>query len=75
MPQKIFILDVDPKKGQVRDLNRKSLKWLTATRSAYLEAVNSSLTKLVKIELIPEELTLEKKSNIIINYIKGEKTW
>lgn len=74
-PQKIFILDVDPRKGQVRDLNRKSLNWLMATRSAYLEAINSSLIKFVKIELIPEELTLEKKSNIIINYIKGEKTW
>ena len=74
-PQKIFILDVEPKKGQMRDENRKSLKWLTATRNAYLEAIDSSVTKLVKIELIPEKLPIEKKCNIIINYIKGEKIW
>lgn len=72
-PKKIFILDVDPKKGQFRDSNRKSLKWLTVARSAYLEAVDSCLTKFVKIELIPEDLPIEKKYNIIINYIKGEK--
>lgn len=60
-PQKIFILDVDPQKGQIRDLNRKSLKWLEATKNTYLEAVNSNLTKLVEIELIPEDLTIEKK--------------
>ena len=30
---------------------------------------------LVKIELIPEKLTIEKKRNIIINYIEGEKKY
>lgn len=74
-PQKIFILDVAPIIGQKRDLNKKSLKWLTNTRNAYLEAIDSSLLKMVKIELIPKELTIEKKCNIIINYIKGEKIW
>ena len=74
-PQKIFILDVDPKKGQIRDSNRKSLEWLKITKSAYLASVNSTLAQLVKIELIPEKLTIEKKRNIIINYIEGEKKY
>lgn len=72
-PQKIFILDVDTRKGQSRDFNKKSLRWLNATRSAYLEAVESDLSKLVKIELIPEELTIPEKCSIVINYIEGEK--
>ena len=74
-PQKIFILDVDPKKGQIRDSNRKSLEWLKITKSAYLASVNSTLAQLVKIELIPEKLTIKKKRNIIIDYIEGEKKY
>lgn len=74
-PQKIFILDIDPKKGQIRDSNRKPLKWLKNTKSAYLASVNSTLAQLVKIEIIPEKLTIEKKRNIIINYIEGEKKY
>ena len=66
---------MDPKKGQIRDSNRKSLEWLKITKSAYLASVNSTLAQLVKIELIPEKLTIEKKRNIIINYIEGEKKY
>lgn len=72
-PQKIFILDVDPQKGQIRDSNKKSLKWLKTTKSAYLKTINSSLAEFMNIELIPEELPIEKKCNVIINYIEGER--
>lgn len=72
-PQKVFILDVDPKKGQIRDSNKKSLKWLKTTKSAYLKTINSSLAEFMNIELIPEELPIEKKCNVIINYIEGER--
>lgn len=72
-PKKIFILDVESKTGQIRDSNRKSLKWLKVTRNAYLEAANSNLTKLVDIELIQDDLSIEEKCNIIIKYIKEKK--
>lgn len=72
-PKKIFILDVEPKTGQIRDLNRKSLKWLKFTRNAYLEAIHSNITNWVNIELIQKDLPIENKCKIIINYIIGEK--
>ena len=72
-PQKIFILDVDSRKGQIRDLNRKSLGWLKVTRNAYLEATNSLLTKFWEIEIIPEELGIVQKRSIVVNYIEGEE--
>ena len=50
-----------------------SLKWLKTTKSAYLKTINSSLAEFMNIELIPEELPLEKKCNVIINYIEGER--
>ena len=71
-PQIIFILDVEPKTGRIRDANKKSLKWLEDTREAYLNAVNSDLTKWIKITVIQESLSIEEKKKIIINYIKGE---
>lgn len=74
-PQMIFIIDVNPEIGQIRDYKRKSLEWLKKTRKAYLEAENSNLVKWVSIEVIRESLSVEEKCNIIINYIKGEKVW
>lgn len=56
---------MDPKKGQIRDSNRKSLEWLKITKSAYLASVNSTLAQLVKIELIPEKLTIEKNEILL----------
>ncbi len=71
-PQNIFILDVEPRTGRIRDANRKSLKWLEDTREAYINAANSDLTKWIKITVIQESLSIEEKKKIIINYIKGE---
>ena len=73
-PQRIFILDVEPETGKIRDSNRKSLKWLKVTRNTYLEAAHSSLTEWINIVLVQEELPIEKKCSIIINYIK-EKSY
>lgn len=72
-PRKIFILDVDARTGQARDSNRKSLHWLEITKNAYLESINSNLIKQVAIELLPEELTIDKKSDIVTKYIEGER--
>lgn len=72
-PQMIFILDVAPKTGRIRDANRKSLEWLENTREAYLNAANSELNKWINITVIQENLSIEEKKKIIINYIKGEK--
>lgn len=72
-PQKIFILDVEPKTGRIRDSNRKSLKWLKDTRDAYLKATHSNLTQWVNIELIQEDLSIEEKCNIIAKYIKEKR--
>lgn len=72
-PQMIFILDVKPEIGQIRDFKRKSLEWLRNTRKAYLKAENLNLIKGVKIKVIPEDLSVEEKCKIIINYIKEKK--
>lgn len=71
-PQMIFILDVEPETGRIRDANRKSLKWLEDTRKAYLNSAKSNLAKWIKITVIQENLSIDEKKKIIINYIKGE---
>ena len=68
----IFILDVEPETGRIRDANRKSLKWLEDTREAYLHSAKSNLAKWIKITVIQENLSIDEKKKIIINYIKGE---
>ncbi len=75
IPQVIFILDVNPRTGQIRDCNKKSLKWLKETRKSYLASLYSFLTKWVKIELIQENLSVEKKCETIIQYIKEMEKW
>lgn len=75
IPQVIFILDVNPQTGQIRDCNRKPLNWLNETRKSYLASLNSILTKWVNIELIQENLSIEKKCETIIQYIKEMEQW
>lgn len=72
-PQKIFILDVEPSIGQMRDSNRKSLKWLEKTREVYCKSVNSNLTKWIEFEILEEKLSVQDKSRIIVSYIDEVK--
>lgn len=69
-PQKIFILDVIPSIAQVRDLFKKDLKWLVNTRIAYLDTQYSKNLIKYNIEILNEKLSIEKKAEIISNYIQ-----
>lgn len=72
-PQAIFILDIDPALGQKRDNYKKSLKWLEATRVAYLNAAQSDLLKELHIEILHKNISIEEKIEIVTKYIKGER--
>lgn len=71
-PKKIFVLDVDPVIGQKRDNNKKTLTWLTNTRRAYLDTKNSLISDFTNIVIFEEGMTIEEKSQKIIEYIQGE---
>lgn len=69
-PQKIFILDVVPSVAQIRDSFKKDLGWLVNTRAAYLNTLHSKYLSKYNIEIINEELNIEEKTKIILNYIQ-----
>ncbi|MCM1540650.1 MAG: hypothetical protein NC121_05250 [Blautia sp.] len=71
-PQKIFILDVNPRTAQRRDIYKKDLKWLISTRNAYLNALSSKFLKKYEIEVISGDLSINTKVQIIEDYIHGE---
>lgn len=71
-PKTIFIIDVEPTVGRLRDKNKKSLEWLTATRNAYINVTKSMITDWINIRVIEDNLSIESKANIIIKYIQGE---
>lgn len=71
-PKTIFIIDVEPAIGQLRDKNKKSLEWLIATRNAYINATKSVMTDWINIRVIEDNLSIKSKANIIIKYIQGE---
>lgn len=73
LPKTVFILDVDPVVGMIRDNNRKKLDWLSYTREAYLSSQNSLINKLTHIVILKEELSTKEKAKILIEYIQGEK--
>lgn len=70
IPEKIFILDIDPETGQKRDQNKKSLEWLTKTRIAYIASQTSLITIYSKVEVLNKNLSIEKKADIILSYIE-----
>lgn len=75
IPKKIFILDVDPRIGMIRDNKKKSLDWLTSSREAYLNSSNSLINEYVNIEILKQEFSTKQKAKVIIEYIQGEKDY
>lgn len=69
-PQKIFILDVNPKIAQKRDGFNKEIKWLEKTNQIYLNSAKSKLLKKYNIEIIKDTCTIDEKLDIIKKYIE-----
>lgn len=74
-PNEIFILDVDPRIGWNRDKNKKTLKWITETRNAYLAAEKSELLSKYNIKVIENLGAIEETYEIIINQIRRKIEW
>jgi len=72
MPQKIFIIDVDPLIAHHRDKKKKKIDWLITTRERYLQTEKIPLIKKFNIEIINSDLTIEEKKEIIAEYIRRE---
>lgn len=71
-PQKIFIIDADPRVAQKRDGFQKSLKWLEDTQKIYLTSADSNVLKKYNIEVIWDQYSITEKVNIIVDYINQE---
>lgn len=69
-PQKIFILDVEPKIAQNRDNFNKEIKWLEETNKVYKNASKSKLLKKYNIETIKDNYTINEKIDIIKRYVE-----
>lgn len=69
-PEAIFILDVSPDVGRERDSNKKTLSWLQETRKNYLHAADSDALKNIMVQIIEEDITIEEKTSIVINYLR-----
>ena len=68
-PQAIFLLDEDPVVAQRRDHYQKSLDWLTRTRDNYLAASCASALNAFHIQIVPKEISMEEKVDILCRYI------
>lgn len=75
LPNVIFILDEDPKTSWNRDKNKKSLRWITETRNAYLSAEKSDLLSQYDIRVIESHGTIEEKYMIISKEIRRKMKW
>ena len=73
MPDMIFILDVTAEIGQIRDGMQKELDWLKETRWAYLHVPDSKLGHKVNTYILKEDMSVEYKKNIILQYIKEKR--
>ena len=72
MPRCIFIIDVDPRIGRVRDQNKKTLEWLIETKQHYRQAKTAITLKQYKIQIIEKDFELTQKVKIVNEYLKGE---
>ena len=68
-PQKIFILNVNPKIAQKKDSYNKEIKWLEETNQVYINSEKSKLLKKYNIEIIKDTYTINEKIDIIKEYI------
>lgn len=75
LPNKIFILDVDPLLGRERDKERKSLEWMSVTRSAYIESKKCVYLSQYNIQVIEDNQTIEDKLKLISEHIRRNIEW
>lgn len=68
-PDAIFILDVDPQIGRERDSHKKTLAWMSKTRTAYLNSEISPNLSQYNIHVIKDTMSVEDKCNILSRYI------
>lgn len=70
IPQKIYIIDADPRIAYYRDNKKKNMDWLISTRKNYLKSAEMPILKYYDLEIIDSSLTVEEKQLIISSYIR-----
>ena len=75
-PNIIFILDEDTIIAHERDNKVKDVQWLIKTRKCYLDSANKNTLNKYNITIIPNNLSVEDKLEIVINklnkYLEGK---
>lgn len=69
-PEKIFIIDVDPRIAQQRDGYKKQLKWLIQTRRIYRRCISNESVLKCRIEVLNGQHEINYNSKIILNEIR-----
>ncbi len=75
LPDIIFILDVDPIIGRIRDKQKKTLKWMSETRYAYIESEKSTLLSQFNICIIKDKQLIEEKYRLLSEHIRRNIQW
>lgn len=70
-PSIIIIIDEDPYVAQKRDQMKKEFCWLETTREHYLSSIDAAVLKEYEICLIPMDLSIVKKEEVIVKVIDG----
>ena len=68
-PNVVFVLDEDPVIAHERDKKEKDIQWLYTTRTHYLDSANKKALNKYNITVIPNNLSIEEKLNIVIRAI------
>lgn len=71
LPQKIFIIDIEPIVAHQRD-KKKQLDWIISTRKNYLQCGDSPIMDCFHVEVIDSKMTITDMKEKITNYIRGE---
>ena len=66
IPNKVYVLDVDPVEAWERDNHSKDLGWLTKTRNAYIQA---GILNDYEVEIIPQMADIDGPSLYIASII------
>lgn len=72
LPQKIFIINIEPLTAYQRDKKRKQMDWIISTQKKYLLCKNSPMLEGFHIEILDNNMTIVNKKDRISNYIRGE---
>lgn len=71
IPEKIFIVDVDPEVAMERDNYSKAFDWYVSANNNYKKAFNSKSFQKYGIEILKESLTVGGKVDYIFSYIRN----